>query len=61
MDELNNLSCYFEVEQSVVICIWVIFFFDKVTTVTYNFVSIKLNAAHDGATVDGLAAAFTVI
>ena len=37
------------------------FSFDKITTVTYNFVSVNLNAAHDGAKVDGLAAAFTVI
>ena len=37
------------------------FSFDKVTTGTYNFVSVILNFAPDGATIAGLAAAFTVI
>ena len=37
------------------------FFFDKVTTGTYNFVSFILNVAPDGATIAGSASAFTVI
>ena len=37
------------------------FFFDKLTTRTYNFVSVILNANPVGATIAGLAAAFTVI
>ena len=78
-DQLNNLSCYFEVEQLFVICIWsfivllnpvfncsksfVSFSFDKVTTGTYNFVSVILNSNPVGATIAGLpsCAALTVI
>ena len=37
------------------------FCFDKVTTRTYNLVSVILNVAPDGATIDELAPAFTVI
>ena len=48
LNQLNNLSFYFEVEQSFVICnpdfncskSFVLFSFDKVTTGTYSFVSI---------------------
>ena len=41
--------------------IFISFSFDKVTTETYNFVSVILNFAPDGATIVGLAAAFIVI
>ena len=37
------------------------FSFDKVTTGAYNFVSVILNSAPEGATIAGLASAFTVI
>ena len=37
------------------------FLFDKVTTGTYNFVSIILNSNPVGATIAGLAAAFAVL
>ena len=37
------------------------FSFDKVTIVTYNFVSAILNVAPDGATIAGSASASTVI
>ena len=37
------------------------FSFDKVTTGTYNFVSVVLNVAPDGATIAQSASAFTVI
>ena len=37
------------------------FSFDKVTTGTYNFVSVILNVALDEATIPGSAPAFTVI
>ena len=37
------------------------FSFDKVTTETYNFMSVILNVAPDGATITGLAAVSTVI
>ena len=37
------------------------FSFDKVTTGTYNFVSVILNVSPDGATIDGSASASTVI
>ena len=37
------------------------FSFDKVTTRTYNFVSVILNFAPDGATIAGLTPAFIVI
>ena len=38
-----------------------LFSFDKVTTGTYNFVSVILNVALDGATIAGSASASTVI
>ena len=38
-----------------------LFSFDKVTTGTYNFVSVILNVAPDGATIAGSASASTVI
>ena len=37
------------------------FSYDKVTTGTYNFVSVISNVAQDGATIAGLTPAFTVI
>ena len=37
------------------------FYFDKVTTGTYNLVSVILNFAPDGTTIAGLTPAFTVI
>ena len=37
------------------------FSFDKATTGTYNFVPVILNVAPDGATIAGLATAFTAI
>ena len=37
------------------------FSFDKITTGTYNFVSVILNFAPDGATIAGLAVASSVI
>ena len=37
------------------------FSFDKVSTGTYNSVSVILNVAPDGATIAGLTSAFTVI
>ena len=37
------------------------FSYDKVTTGTYNFVSVILNFAPDGATIAGSAAASTAI
>ena len=37
------------------------FSFDKVSTGTYNYVSVILNVAPDGATIAGLTSAFTVI
>ena len=37
------------------------FYFDKVTTGTYNFVPVILNFATDGATIAGSASEFTVI
>ena len=40
---------------------FVSFSFDKVTTGTYNFVSVILSFAPDGATIAGLTPAFTVI
>ena len=77
LDQLNNLSCYFEVE---VICdLYLLHFivllnpvfncsksfesfsFDKVTTGTYNFVSVILNVVPDGATIAVITPAFTVI
>ena len=77
LDQLNNLSCYFEVE---LICDLYLFHFivllnpvfncsksfasfsfHKVTTETYNSVSVILNVAPDGATIARLAAASTVI
>ena len=38
-----------------------LFSFDKVTTGMYNFVSVILNVAHNGAKIAGLASASTVI
>ena len=77
LDQLNNLSCYFEVGLSFAICIYSIlvllnpdfncskgfvsFSFEKVTTGTYNFVSVYLNFGPDGPTIAGLAAASTAI
>ena len=40
---------------------FVSFYFDKVTTGTYNFVSVILRYAADGATIAELTPAFTVI
>ena len=37
------------------------FSFDKVTTGTYSFVSFVLNVGPDGATISGLASAFTAM
>ena len=37
------------------------FSFDKVTTGTYNFVSVIWNVAPDGGTIGGLRTAFTYI
>ena len=41
--------------------IFMSFSFDKVTTERYNFVSVVLNFAPDGATIAGLEAVSTVI
>ena len=69
LDQLNNLSCYFEVElicdlylfhfivllNPVFNCSksFVPFSFDKVTTGTYNFVPVILNSNSVGATITG--------
>ena len=68
LDQLNNLSCYFEVEFDLYLSHFIVllnpdfscsksfvsFSFDKVTTGAYSFVSVILNVAPDGATISGL-------
>ena len=67
LGQLNNLSCYFEVEQYLYLFHFIVllnpifncskdfvsFSFDKVTTGTYNFVSVILNSNPVGATIAG--------